>query len=189
MSQAFPLSLKDIDRSWTLFIDRDGVINQKRDNDYVKRWEEFIFIAGSLAALNHFRQLFGRMLIVTNQRGIDRGLMTEEDLSIIHQKMLAEIANQGAQIDQVYYCPHHPENDHRAWRKPQIGMALQAKKDFPEIDFQRSIMIGDAWSDMEFGRNAGMHTIWISSQEMPVANAPLVDLQLPSLHALSQLLP
>jgi len=189
MSASSPLNLNEIDRSWTLFIDRDGVINRKRDNDYVKRWEEFIFIDGSLAAIQRFKTTFGRLLIVTNQRGIDRGLMTEEDLSIIHQKMLTEIRHIGGKIDQIYHCSFHPENDHKGWRKPKIGMALEAKKDFPEIDFKRSIMIGDAWSDMQFGRNAGMHTIWISEREIPSENAYLVDLQLPSLAAFSQRLP
>ena len=188
MSQSTNLNLQEIDRSWTLFIDRDGVINRKRDHDYVKRWEEFIFIDGSLAALKHFKSIFGRQIIVTNQRGIDKDLMTEEDLGLIHQKMLGEISKAGGNIDRIYYCPFHPENDHQGWRKPKLGMAKAAKKDFPAIDFQRSIMIGDAWSDMLFGRNAGMFTIWISALEMPPANAHLVDMQLPSLAAFSQLL-
>ncbi|MEL7532289.1 MAG: HAD family hydrolase [Bacteroidota bacterium] len=189
MSQSSTLNLSEIDRSWTLFIDRDGVINRKRDNDYVKRWEEFIFIDGSLAAIQHFQSIFGRLIIVTNQRGIDRGLMSEEDLQIIHHKMLVQIEATGGKIDQVYHCSFHPENDHKGWRKPKIGMALEAKKDFPEIDFKRSIMIGDAWSDMQFGRKAGMYTVWISDLEMPPANASLVDLQLASLAAFTQLLP
>lgn len=122
-------------------------------------------------------------------RGIDRGLMSEEDLQIIHHKMLVQIEATGGKIDQVYHCSFHPENDHKGWRKPKIGMALEAKKDFPEIDFKRSIMIGDAWSDMQFGRKAGMYTVWISDLEMPPANASLVDLQLASLAAFTQLLP
>ncbi|MCB0846865.1 MAG: HAD family hydrolase [Bacteroidetes bacterium] len=155
----------EINHSWALFIDRDGVINQRRIKDYVKTWEQFIFIDQVLESLDVLSSLFGRMVIVTNQRGIGRGLMSEADLEEIHQRMLEEIHQTGGRIDQIYHCPDLEENDHRGWRKPKIGMALQAKQDFPDIDFKKSIMIGDAISDMEFGRNAGMYTVYVTQDE------------------------
>ncbi len=174
------------DRSWTLFIDRDGVINRKRDNDYVKCWEEFIFIENSITGLGVLSKIFGRLLIVTNQQGIGRGLMTENDLHEIHTRMRQEIRLSGANIDQLYYCPHLEENDPLGWRKPRIGMALQAQADFPEIVFSRSIMIGDAITDMEFGRNAGMHTVWISPHPPSPVHQSLIDLQVSSLFEFSE---
>lgn len=169
------------DRSWTLFIDRDGVINRKRDNDYVKSLNEFIFIPGSLVGLRVLSHIFGRLVIVTNQRGIGRGLMTDTALHEIHAHMLREIEAAGGKIDQIYYCPHLEENDHKGWRKPKIGMALQAQIDFPEIDFTKSIMVGDAISDMQFGRNAGMYTVWISTQAISPHHQDLIDLHVSSL--------
>ena len=154
----------EINHSWALFIDRDGVINQRRINDYVKSWDQFNFIDQVLESLKVFSSLFGPMVIVTNQRGIGRGLMTEEDLADIHQRMLKEIHQAGGRVDKIYHCPDLAENDHRGWRKPKIGMALQAKEDFPQIDFNKSIMIGDSISDMEFGRNAGMYTVYVTEE-------------------------
>ena len=159
------LATGEIDHSWALFIDRDGVINQRRMNDYVKSWDQFIFNDQVLTGLKDFSKIFGPMVMVTNQRGIGRGIMTEEELSVIHQKMMAEIEESGGRIDQIYHCPDLVENDHRGWRKPKIGMAIQAQRDFPMIDVKKSIMIGDAISDMEFGRNAGMFTVFVTEEE------------------------
>jgi D-glycero-D-manno-heptose 1,7-bisphosphate phosphatase len=173
-------------RSWTLFIDRDGVINRKREKDYVKTWDQFIFIKNSLTGLRVLSEIFGRLLIVTNQRGIGRRLMTEETLLSIHARMLEQIRQHRGRIDKIYYCPHLEENDPQGCRKPRIGMALQAKADFPEIDFSRSIMIGDALSDMEFGRKAGMHTVWVSSRAIPPSHQNMIDWQVNSLFEFSQ---
>ncbi|MEZ4774408.1 MAG: HAD family hydrolase [Bacteroidia bacterium] len=171
-----------IDHSWTLFIDRDGVINQKRDDDYVKTWEEFIFIPGSLEGLKYLKDHFSRMIIVTNQRGVGRKMMTEATLLEIHSQMMDEIQAAGGRIDRIYYCPNLEENDHEGCRKPKPGMALKAKADFPEIDLSRSLMIGDAISDMKFGRNAGTKTAWVSDQNIREEYLPLIDLQVTSLY-------
>ncbi|MEZ4826296.1 MAG: HAD family hydrolase [Bacteroidia bacterium] len=175
-----------IDHSWTLFIDRDGVINQKRDHDYVKTWDEFIFIPGSLEALKYLKDHFCRLIIVTNQRGVGRKLMTEAKLQEIHEQMMDEITAAGGKIDRIYYCPHLAENDFEHCRKPKPGMAIKAKNDFPEIDLSRSLMIGDAISDMQFGRNAGMKTIWVSEANPTPEEKELIDLQLNSLFSLAQ---
>jgi len=152
-----------IDKSWTLFLDRDGVINKKLENDYVKHWIEFEFIEGSIDAIKYLATVFGKIVVVTNQQGIGKRLYRIEDLELIHKNMQYEIAYHGGKIDKVYFSPHlHAEN--HPTRKPGIGMALNAQKDFPEIDFSKSVIIGDSMSDMEFGRNAGMKTVYISEE-------------------------
>ncbi|NPU88326.1 MAG: HAD family hydrolase [Fervidobacterium sp.] len=151
----------NFDGQWTLFLDRDGVINKKIENDYVRSWDQFEFLPGVLDALNKLSKVFGRIIIVTNQRGIGRGLMTEEELHRIHEKMLEVIRQHGGRIDRIYYCPHDHEKQECDCRKPKPGLALQAKKDFPEIDFQRSVMIGDSESDMIFAKNLGMVAVCI----------------------------
>lgn len=172
--------LKDlhIDSSWTLFLDRDGVINKKLENDYVKHWIEFEFLDGVFDALKYFKSLFGKIVVVTNQQGIGKRLYRTEDLELIHKNMLYEVAFYGGHIDKVYFSPYLSADNHPT-RKPGIGMALNAKQDFPEIDFSKSIIIGDSMSDMEFGRAAGMKTIFISEKE---TEDPKIDLNFKSLN-------
>ncbi len=153
----------NINKNWTLFLDRDGVINKKIDNDYVKQWIEFEFIEGVLDALKFLNTLFGNIIVVTNQQGIGKKLYRIEDLELIHKNMLYEIAYHGGKIDKVYFSPYLKSENH-PYRKPGIGMALKAKEDISSINFKQSIMIGDSMSDMEFGRNAGMKTIYISEE-------------------------
>ena len=153
----------NINKNWTLFLDRDGVINKKIDNDYVKQWIEFEFIEGVLDALKFLNTLFGNIIVVTNQQGIGKKLYRKEDLEIIHKNMLYEIAYHGGKIDKVYFSPYLKSENH-PYRKPGIGMALKAKEDISTINFKESIMVGDSMSDMEFGRNAGMKTIYISEE-------------------------
>jgi len=153
--------IKDFDFTGyeTLFLDRDGVINRHRPNDYVKTWEEFEFLPGVLDALSFFNQIFKHIIVVTNQRGVGKGLMSEESLQKIHQKMLNEIEKCGGRIDKIYYCIDM--NNASPNRKPNVGMALKAKADFPAIIFERSIIIGDSESDMEFGKRLSMKTIFV----------------------------
>jgi histidinol-phosphate phosphatase family protein len=116
-----------IDSTWTLFLDRDGVINQQIPNDYVRKWDSFIFNQGALAALQRFAKVFSRIVIVTNQQGIGKGLMTIEDLQHIHERMMQEITKAGGRIDAIYAATPLIANDVNGMRKPNIGMALQAK--------------------------------------------------------------
>jgi len=153
----------NINKNWSLFLDRDGVINKKIDNDYVKQWIEFEFIEGVLDALKFLNTVFGNIIVVTNQQGIGKKLYRKEDLELIHKNMLYEIAYHGGKIDKVYFSPYLKSENH-PYRKPGIGMALKAKEDISTINFKQSIMIGDSMSDMEFGRNAGMKTIYISEE-------------------------
>jgi D-glycero-D-manno-heptose 1,7-bisphosphate phosphatase len=153
--------LKSADKfnGWALFLDRDGVINDKLENDYVKDWSEFRFQTGVLNAIADLSCIFSRIFIVTNQRGVGLGLMTEKALHEIHEKMISEIKNASGRIDQIYYCAGI--DDHDECRKPNIGMALKAKQEFPDIDFLMSVMVGDSESDMEFGKRLGVERIYI----------------------------
>lgn len=153
-----------IDQDWTLFLDRDGVINQKLDNDYVKSVEEFNFLEGVPEALKSLAGIFPRIVIVTNQQGIGKGLMTEDQLLEVHGNMLRDISEAGGRIDEIYFCPDLAGEDVPR-RKPNIGMAMDALADFPDIDFKKSIIVGDSPSDMEFGLRAGMTRIFITRDD------------------------
>ena len=151
----------------TIFLDRDGVINRKLEGDYVKSWEEFEFLPGVRAALAELTAARCRLIVVTNQRGVALGLMTEAELRQIHARMLAELAAVDARVDAVYYCPH--DRHGCDCRKPLTGMFRQARRDFPAIDFARSAMIGDSLSDLEAGRSLGCHTIFIGGRDQAAA--------------------
>ncbi len=150
-----------IDNTWTLFLDRDGVINKKIDDDYVRSWEQFEFLPGVKESIKDLAQIFQRIIIVTNQRGVGRGLMSPDALNAIHENLGFEIAASGGRIDAIYFCPDVSEEG-STHRKPQPGMALDAQKQFPEIDFNKSIMVGDSISDMEFGEKLNMKIVLIS---------------------------
>ena len=146
----------------TVFLDRDGVINRKLpEGDYVKRWEEFEFLPRVPEALRLLKEAGIRVIIVTNQRGIARGLMAERDLEEIHKRMLAELARFQASVDAIYYCPH--EEGECDCRKPRVGLFRQAQKDFPDIDFASSAVIGDSLKDMEAGTQLGCFTVLIAN--------------------------
>ena len=149
------------DKTWTLFLDRDGVINKRIIDDYVKNIDEFIFLDGVLDALKIFSRLFGRIIVVTNQRGIARGLMDAADLELINQYMVTEVKNNGGRIDSIYHCPHD-KDENCLCRKPEPGMLIEAQNDYPEIDFSKSVMVGDSDSDMELGRSKGLKNVFIS---------------------------
>jgi histidinol-phosphate phosphatase family protein len=175
------LDWNKIDNSWTLFLDRDGVINVEKEGSYIFHYGEFNFYEGVKEALKACAAVFARIVIVTNQRGVGKGMMTAADLQEIHSKMAAEVVLNGGRIDRVYYADSL-DNAHPL-RKPQPGMAHSAKNDFPEIDFSRSIMVGNNISDMEFGRNAGMYTVFLTTtnpeQELP---HPAIDMAFSSLY-------
>ncbi len=151
-----------INKSWTLFLDRDGVINKRLIDDYIKKSDEFEFLDGTLQALQIFTTLFGHIFIVTNQRGVARKIMNEEDLKSIHREMMNEIIRFGGSIDEIYYCPHD-EYSNCGCRKPDLGMAKKAKEDFLKISYKLSIMVGDSLSDMHFGNKLGMYNVFIST--------------------------
>ncbi len=165
---------------WTLFLDRDGVINRRLVDDYVKTLDEFEFLPGVLDAISVFSKKFKQIFIVTNQQGVGKGLMTKEDVDLIHSQMLSEISTNGGSINQIYVCPDLASANSPN-RKPEIGMALQAQKDFPGVDFSKSIMVGDSKSDMQFGRKAGMICVFIETEQKNPFGSDLVDLSFESL--------
>lgn len=152
-----------IDKSWALFLDRDGVINVRIIDDYVKNINEFDFLSGVLDAMKVFAEKFGKVIVVTNQQGVGKGLMTLQDVNMIHNFMRKKIADKQGRVDAIYVCPQL-KSDPDNFRKPNPRMAYMAQRDFPEINLNKSIMIGDSNSDMEFGRNAGMYTISIGDE-------------------------
>ena len=174
------LDLKKIDKSWTLFLDRDGVINIEKYQDYVYNYDEFIFYEGVLDAIKTLSELFGLVILTTNQRGVGRGVMTEADLQAIHTQMTRDIVANGGRIDHIYYCVADDNKDPN--RKPNPGMIFQAKKEFPTIDLQKSLIVGNNMSDMEFGRNGGIHTVFVKTThpDQPFPH-PAIDLVFNSL--------
>lgn len=170
-----------ISKDWSLFLDRDGVINRRLVDDYVKHPEDFIFEPGAPEAVKKFGEMFGRIVVVTNQQGIGKGLMTTETLGEIHRHMLSEIKKTGGRLDAVYFCPGL-RTENPFCRKPQVGMALKARKDFPEINFKKSIIAGDSKSDMQFGKRLKMKTVLIGKEsEIAKRHPELVDYWFPSL--------
>ncbi|MCX6281116.1 MAG: HAD family hydrolase [Bacteroidetes bacterium] len=158
------MSLKDlkIDNSWSLFLDRDGVINNRLVDDYVRNWEQFEFKPGVEEAMKVLSGIFGRIIVVSNQQGVGKGLMTLNTVEKLHEKMVSEVEAGGGRIDAVYFCPAL-ESEKSFNRKPNIGMALQSRKRFPDIRFRQSVMVGDSLSDMIFGKRVGMKTVFLSS--------------------------
>lgn len=165
----------------SLFLDRDGVINRRIVDGYVIRPDDFVLIDGVTEAFAIFAHLFDRIFIVTNQQGIGKGLMSENDLEIIHDKLIKQVADAGGRIDRIYHCPAL-KADRSFFRKPSIGMALKARRDFPEVDLRRSVMVGDTESDMLFGRRARMTTVLVGDDTDLARRKPhLVDFGFPDL--------
>lgn len=154
----------ELKNEWSLFLDRDGVINKRFPGGYVRKPSEFTFLPGSLFALKLLSDLFKNIFIVTNQQGIGKGLMTAFDLQAVHRQMMGEIKDKGGRIDRIFFCPDLKTKTPNC-RKPGLAMAQMAKKEFPSINFQKSYMVGDSMVDIEFGQNADMHCIYIRSEE------------------------
>lgn len=172
--------------NWTLFLDRDGVINEEPpvQQIYVNKLEQFHLYKDSLEALKIMNALFENIVIATNQRGVFRGLTPIEELHRIHAYLLEQVQQTGGRIDKIYYAAEGEDNHPN--RKPNSGMAHQAKNDFPQIEFAKSIMIGNNLSDMVFGRNVGMKTILLTTTLSPVkvelADKKLYDAKFSSLY-------
>lgn len=180
--------LEKITNGRTLFLDRDGVINHQKEGGYILHWQEFIFYEGVLEAMPTLAAHFNYIFIVTNQRGVGKGLMSEDALHHIHHNMQRSIEQAGGRIDGIYYCPATtPESP---CRKPNTGMALQAKKDFPAIDFHQATMIGNSMSDMEFGKSIGATTVFLTTTQATIDEADTrIDTVCTSLAAFAASLP
>lgn len=177
----------NIDLNWTLFLDRDGVINHEKHLGYINNWDEFVFYDGVKEAIKIFTGRFKHLFVVTNQKGVGKRITSPDNLQIIHQNMLTEIESAGGKIDKIYFCPDLDENSPN--RKPNAGMALQAKQDFPEVDFSRSVMVGNTLGDMQFGRNIGAITVFLPTTRPEVEHIDeRIDAVYPSLLHFAQAL-
>jgi D-glycero-D-manno-heptose 1,7-bisphosphate phosphatase len=142
----------------TVFLDRDGVINEKLpEGRYVSSEDEFRILLGVPEAIAKLNLAGFRVLIVSNQRGVALGALTLEFVQKIHAVLQEKIMGYGAHVDAFYFCPHDMQSC--TCRKPMLGLFHQAVNDFPEITPESSVMIGDSLSDIEFGHRAGMRTI------------------------------
>jgi len=153
----------NIQQNSCLFLDRDGVINKRLLDGYITSWSDFVFIDGVFEALNILQQQFNTIVIVTNQQGIGKGLYTIENLNNIHNNMLQEFEKNNIHIHAVFFAPQL-KSENSDMRKPAIGMALKAKQIFKNISLDKSVMVGDTISDMQFGRNAAMKNIFIKHE-------------------------
>lgn len=160
-----------------LFLDRDGVLNERIVGDYVRNPQQLNVFKACGPLLTAIKPYFSKIFVVTNQQGIGKGLMTEDDLHQIHQKLSDELNPNIKLIDAWFFCPSLKEQNDLN-RKPGIGMALKAQSQFPEISLKESLMIGDSISDLEFGKSAGMTTWYIHNEKLrhPLADATFSNL-------------
>lgn len=136
-----------------IFLDRDGVINENRPH-YVRSWQDVILIPQAINALRAIASWPYKIIVVTNQSPIGRGILTLAEAETINQQIQAAVQAQGGRIDALFLCPHTPDEDCLC-RKPKPGMLLQAAQRY-DLDLSRSIMVGDALSDVAAGRSAGV---------------------------------
>jgi histidinol-phosphate phosphatase family protein len=174
-----------VDKSWTLFLDRDGVINKKLPGDYVRNIQEFEFLPWVKESIASLNQVFGLVIVITNQQGVGKGIMKSDDVKKVHDYLCAEINKSGGKIHDVFFCPDLAASG-STHRKPETGMALKAKKKFPVIDFARTIMVGDSITDMEFGKKLHLTTVFIQNEkDIETDNNPLIDYVFTSLKEFS----
>ena len=147
--------------SRAVFLDRDGTM--AKDVQYCRSPEDFELFPDTAKAIKLLREHGFKIIVLTNQSGIARGYFTEETLAKIHDKMENELAKEGAFVDAIYYCPHHPD-DNCDCRKPKPKMVLQAAKDY-NIDLSQSFVIGDLQMDIELGKTVGCNTILLSQKQ------------------------
>lgn len=159
---------KELPKKRAIFIDRDGTINV--DHGYTYRIEDFHFLPKAIEGLKMLAKLDYKLIIITNQSGIGRGLYTHKQFEEVTQHMLKELTQHHLHIDKVYHCPHHPD-EKCTCRKPEIGMLKQAEKDF-NLDLRHCFMIGDLDKDIEAGKRAGCKTILIKNKEYAVTTTP-----------------
>jgi D-glycero-D-manno-heptose 1,7-bisphosphate phosphatase len=137
-----------------IFLDRDGVIIENR-SDYVRRWSHVSILPQAIDALSGFHHAGFKIIIVTNQSAVGRGLMSLDDAQMINERLVQTTKDDGGWIDKVFMCPHKPE-DNCPCRKPLPGLLFTAAREL-SLDLQSSWMIGDAWTDLLAGQSASLH--------------------------------
>lgn len=156
--------LAQVDATWTLFLDRDGVINERVMGGYILRFSDFQFKKNVLTSAKELFGKFGHVIVVTNQQCVAKGLISANDLTEIHQQMMDVFQENGAKIDRVFAALER-KGEAPFMRKPNPTMAHMAKAEFVTIDFSKSIMVGDTDSDLLFGKELGMKTVLIETEE------------------------
>jgi D-glycero-D-manno-heptose 1,7-bisphosphate phosphatase len=155
-----------------VFLDRDGVLNENRAN-YVRTWEQVAILPGVLDAMQRLATSQFAVVVVTNQSAVGRGLMSVEVLAAINQGIVQQVQQAGGRIDAVYACPHGPEEGCPC-RKPRPGMLLQAAQDL-DIDLARSVLVGDAVSDLEAALAVGSRPVLVRTGRGTKQMARLAD--------------
>ncbi len=150
----------------SVFLDRDGVISEQ--SAFVNRPEELVLVDGAVEAIARLNRARLPVVVITNQGGIAMGYLTEQDLDVIHERLKQLLAEGGAHVDGIYYCPHHTQATVSAYsvdcscRKPNIGMLEQARDELG-IDLRKSVLVGDATTDILAGIRAGCATILVET--------------------------
>jgi D-glycero-D-manno-heptose 1,7-bisphosphate phosphatase len=154
----------------TVFLDRDGTLNVKApEGDYIRSPDQVVLLPGVADGVRRLNEAGMRLVVVSNQRGVARGLMTLDDLAAVQRRLADLLAEHGARIDRSYYCPHGVgECD---CRKPLPGLLLQAARDDPDVDLGNAVVIGDAESDVGAAAAVGVPAIRIVSAPVPTAAA------------------
>jgi len=160
------------------FLDRDGVVNH--DDGYIGTKDRLRWMPNAAKAIRRLNESGYFVFFFTNQAGVARGYYTEEELNVLHDWMRGELLAQGAVVDDVRYCPHHPEGtvagyleDHH-WRKPAPGMILDLMQHWP-VQRQGSFVIGDRASDIEAGKAAGLPGFLFSGGDLDVFVTSVLD--------------
>ena len=151
-----------------VFIDRDGTM--AIDAHYCSRPEDFVLYPNTAGGLKKLQEHGYKLIVITNQSGIGRGIFNEEMLHKIHEKMVRELSGQGVRLDGIYYCPHHPDEKCDC-RKPRPKMVMKAVKEH-DIDLKGSFVIGDLQMDIDLGKNIGCPVIWIDHGTMVYREPP-----------------
>jgi heptosyltransferase-2 len=144
---------------FTIFLDRDGTLNQ--DYGYIRSCDQFELFPGVAEALARLKQAGARLIVVTNQSGVARGLFSIGDLDAIHEKLSRLLGEAGAALDAVYYCPHHPD-DSCECRKPNTGLIERAVRE-RQVDLSRCYLIGDHARDIELAKRVGSRSILVTT--------------------------
>ena len=145
-----------------VFLDRDGVINQNRD-DYVKDISEFIFLPNSIEAIKKLNQIGFLIVIITNQSVVNRGIISRKQLEKIHEYMIKKIESQEGKIAKIYYCPHRPDENCNC-RKPKTELIMHAIQKY-NVDISHSWFIGDSEKDIQAAKTVGLRSVKLQRNE------------------------
>jgi histidinol-phosphate phosphatase family protein len=164
------LPSKDVLSEYTLFLDRDGVLNLPIVDDYARKADELILVENIVHTMSNLAVFFKRIILVTNQQGIGRKVMSETDLENVHLKLYNALKIKNKYwFDTALFAPYLKTEEHM-WRKPSNGMLLKAKEYFPDMDFSKAIMVGDSPGDMMLADTVGLLKVKIDNPQFSFDN-------------------